>query len=374
MKSKAAVLTKSTDSRPLSESKPAQVETVDVADPTGEEVLVEITAASLCHTDVSIARGEMDRPHPLVMGHEGAGVVRDVGDAVESVSPGDHVVLGRIACGTCDYCRAGRSNLCAKRSASHREGTLRTGDVRFDSRDEPVHHCHGVSSFSEYTVVTEEVAVRITEDLPLEQATLLGCGVFTGFGAVTNTAAVEAGSSVVVFGTGGVGMSAIQGAVLRGATEIVAVDMIPEKLEIASVLGATHTINAAEDDPVERVRSATGDGADYAFEAVGDAAVTEQAVDALAPTGSAVLIGTPPVGKRDLALDLHDVVTSEKNVMGSFNGSYNLARAIPKLAELTVAGKLSLTEMITDTRPLDDVNRAMADLESGTNVRQVIRP
>lgn len=373
MDARAAVLHESTESGELSAEKPASIETIEVADPTGEEVLVDIHAASLCHTDVSIARGEMDRPFPLVMGHEGAGVVRAVGDDVETVSPGDHVVLGRMACGKCNYCVQGRSYLCVKRSESHRRGTLRTGHVRFSGDGGERHHCHGVSSFSEHTLVTEEVAIPITDELPLEKATLLGCGVFTGAGAVMNTADIEPGASVVVFGAGGVGLSAVQAAAIRGAGTIVAVDVVPEKLDIASTLGASHTIDASRDDPVDAVTEVTGGGADYAFEVVGNAAVAEQAIDVLAPAGTAVLVGTPPVGKHDLDVDLHEMVTSEKQMIGSFNGSYNLPLAIPDLAEMAAAGTLSLDALITDTKSLDEVNEAMADLETGSDIRQVIR-
>lgn len=374
MKSTAAVLDEPTDEADLAAARPATVEAVDVPDPTGEEVLVELTAASLCHTDVAIARGEISRPTPLVMGHEGAGVVRDVGDAVESVAPGDSVVLGRTTCGRCDYCRRGMGQHCTKRTESHRAGTLRTGAVRFGRGTEPVHHCNSVSSFSEYTLVTEEVAVTVTDDLPPEQATLLGCGVFTGVGAVTNTADIEAGSSVAVFGAGGVGLSAVQGARMRSASDIVCVDLVPEKLAVAKRVGATHVVDASETDPVERVREIVAGGVDYAFEVVGNPAVTEQAVRCLAPTGDAVLVGVPPAGPQALDLDLYDLVVSEKSLVGSFNGSYTLPLAIPDLADLAAAGTLLLEPMVSDTNPLNRVNEAMADLETGTGIRQVIAP
>jgi S-(hydroxymethyl)glutathione dehydrogenase/alcohol dehydrogenase len=374
MEATAAVLYEPTDAENLAEAAPAKFETIDVADPTGEEVRVEITAASLCHTDVAIARGHLEESFPLVMGHEGAGVVRDVGEDVTSVEPGDQVVLGRITCGRCEYCRAGRGQLCVERTKARRNGTLRTGEVRFSKDGEPVHHCHGVSSFSEQTIVTEEVAIKVTDELPPEHATLLGCGVFTGAGAVMNTADVEAGSDVVVFGAGGVGLSAVQGARLRSAGSIVAVDIVPEKLDIAAEVGATHTIDSSEEDVLERVAEITGGGADYAFEIVGNPRVTEQAVGCLAPTGQAVLVGVPPTGPQEVALDLYDMVVSEKEMIGSFNGSYSLPLAIPKLAELTARGDLDLDPMITDSRPLTELNEAMHALETGTGIRQIIEP
>lgn len=374
MESTAAVLYEPTDAESLADAAPATFETIDVADPTGEEVLVEITAASLCHTDVGITRGHLEESFPLVMGHEGAGVVRAVGEDVDSVQPGEQVVLGRITCGRCEFCRQGNGQLCVERTEARKNGTLRTGEIRFDRNGEPIHHCHGVSSFSEYTLVTEEVAIGVTDDLPPEHATLLGCGVFTGAGAVMNTADIEAGSSVVVFGAGGVGLSAVQGARLRSATDIVSVDIVPEKLAVAEEVGATHTVDSSEENAVERIAEITDGGADYAFEVVGNPAVAEQAVDCLAPTGQAVLVGVPPAGKQDVSLDLYDMVVSEKDVVGSFNGSYSLPLAIPKLANLAAKGDLLLDPLITDAKPLTELNEAMHDLETGTGIRQIIEP
>lgn len=374
MDTDAAVLSGPTDAADLAAARPARVEPVEVAEPGDEEVLVEVAAASLCHTDVSIARGERDRPVPMVMGHEGAGVVRAVGGAVESVSPGDHVVLGRTACGRCPSCRRGRAGLCDARRRVHREGTVRTGGVRFHRDGDPVHHCHGVSSFAGHTVVTEEVAVPVPPELPLAEATLLGCGVFTGFGAVANTADVEPGSSVAVFGVGGVGLSAVQGASLRGAGEVIAVDVVPDKLERATGLGATHGVDADAEEPVERIRELVPGGVDYAVDAVGHPDVVAQAVASLSKTGTAVLVGTPADGVHDVGLDLSSFVTGERSIVGSFNGSYVLPLAIPTLAELAVDGRLSLEGMITGTRPLEEVNEAMAALEAGTEVRQVLLP
>lgn len=375
MDATAAVLREHTEVENLAEAAPANIESIEIADPGPEEVLVEITAASLCHTDVSIAHGHMDRPLPMVMGHEGTGVVQAVGEGVESVEPGDAVVLGRTTCGRCEFCRAGEGQHCVHRSRLHREGTIRTGGTRFTSPEgERLHHCHGVSSFSTHTLVTEEVAIKVTDDLPPEQATLLGCGVFTGAGAALNTADVEAGSSVVVFGAGGVGLSTVQGARLASATDIIAVDLVGEKLTVAEEVGATHTIDSSEVDAVERVREITDGGVDYAFDVVGHPQVTQQAVDCLAPLGQAVLVGTPPAGKKNLDLDLYDIVTSEKEIIGSFNGSYTLPVAIPKLADLAASGKLRLDPMISDTKPLSQVNEAMHELETGTGIRQVLLP
>jgi S-(hydroxymethyl)glutathione dehydrogenase/alcohol dehydrogenase len=308
------------------------------------------------------------------MGHEGAGYVRAVGDDVTSVEPGDQVVLGRIACGRCEYCRMGRSNLCERRRGASEAGTLRTGAVRFSLDGDPVHHCHGVSSFTEHTLVTEEVAIRVTDELPIEQASLLGCGVFTGAGAVMNTVDVEAGATVAVFGCGGVGLSAVQAARLRGAGEIIGVDVVPEKLERATRLGATETVDSSELDPVERIHELTDGGVDYAFEVVGNPTVIEQTVGSLDSMGTAVLVGVPPAGTHETSLDFFDVVTREQRIVGSFNGSYNLSLAIPRIAELVADGAFELEPLVTGRRPLDEVNEAMEELETGTGIRQLVLP
>ena len=334
-------------------------------------MLVEIGAASLCHTDVSIMRGHLEGQCPMVMRHEGTGIVREVGDDVILMTPGDHVALGRASCGKCDYCRVGLSHPCLKRFDCQTEGTFRMGAIRFNTNGAPLQHCHSVSSFSERTVVTEEVAVKINEDIPMREATLLRCGVFTGVGTVTNTAEVEAGSSVVIFGVGGVGLCAVQGLELCGALYIMTVDPVEEKLDIARSLGTTNTVNPDEEDPVEAVREITGDGANYSFEVVRNPAVTEQTVDVLAPTGTSVLVRIPPYGKRDIQLNLYDIVLSEKTIMGSLNGSYNPPVAIRELSNIIATDNLSLSERITGERPLDELNDALEDLESGFQIRQV---
>lgn len=374
VESKAVVIHEPVDTHNFADEQPARIETIEVSEPTGEEVLVEIGAASLCHTDVSIALGNLKEQYPLVMGHEGAGTVRAVGELVDSVKPGDKVVLGRVACGRCQYCRDGHGQLCERRAESMPEGTLRTGAVRFERDGEPRYHCHSVSSFTEHTLTTEDVAIKVTDDLPMEQASLLGCGVFTGVGAVTNTADIEPGASVAIFGVGGVGLSAVQGAAMRSAGQIIAVDIVKDKLELATSLGATHTINSSERDVVSEIRDITDGGVDYAFDITGVLSVTEQTYDVTAPKGEAIVVGVPPFGKQDMELDVYEMVLSEKELKGSFNGSYTLPRAIPKLADLIVGGKISVDPLITDSRPLEEVNEAMQALEDGGQIRQMILP
>ncbi len=352
-KSQAAVLESPVDDdREFTESRPVSVETVEIADPQGKEVLVEIGATSLCHTDVGFALGHFDCAFPLVLGHEGAGVVKAVGNAVQGLEPGNHVVLGRIACGRCEQYRAGHSNLCTQRVPANESGKLRTSTVPFSCDGDPVHRCLGVSSFTEYTLVTEDVAIPVPKELSMDRACLLGCGVLTGFGAVENTADVELGSSVAVFGAGGVGLNGVQAARICGADPIVTIDLVPEKLELARDLGATHTVDASEADPVECIREICPDGVDYAFEMTGNSSVITQSLDAVGSRGEVIVVGVPPFGKEQVDLDVYEMLFNEKTIRGSLSGSYNLPLAIARLADLVVDGRLSVEELVTDERPL----------------------
>ena len=374
METKAAVLEDTVDTHEFVEDEVTHIDAVDVPEPTGDEVRVDISAASLCHTDISIALGFIPESYPMVMGHEGAGIVRDVGEDVTELEPGDHVVLGRIACGQCDYCRMGRSNLCERRGPCRTNGTLKDGQIRFSRDGEAIHHCHAISSFAETTITTEDLAVKIRDDLPMEKATLLGCGIFTGAGSVMNAADVESNSSLVLFGVGGVGLTAVQAAAARSAGDIIAVDLVDEKLAMAESMGATHTINSGKADVVERVMEITGNGADYSFEFVGSPQVVEQLLPVLAPTGEAILVGSSPAGEHSIDLNLLDMMTSEKMLRGAFNGSYNLKLAIPAIADMIAEGVFDIDPLISDTRPVENLNEAMEALEDGSQIRQVIQP
>lgn len=373
VESNAAVLEEPTDSHEFASNRPVSIETIEVQDPIGEEVLVEIESTSLCHTDVGFALGHFDCAYPLVLGHEGAGVVRAVGDRVQDLRPGDRVVLGRVACGRCRRCGEGNTHLCEERVPSNEAGTLRNGRVPFRRDGDPLHHCLGVSSFTEYTLVTEEVAIPIPDELPMDRACLLGCGVFTGFGAVENTADVELGSSVVIFGAGGVGLNAIQAADVCDAATIVAVDVVDEKLDLAEKLGATHAVDASEGDPVERILEICPGGADYAFEITGKSDVITQALDVVGSRGEVVVVGVPPHGTQAVDLDVYGLLFNEKAIRGSLSGSYNLSLAVPTLADLAVEGTLSLDELVTDARPMSEINEAMDALEEGGQIRQLLQ-
>ena len=271
MKSRAAVL--------FEPGQPFEVCEIEVQAPQASEVLVEIAAAGVCHTDYSVRTGQLAAPLPAILGHEGAGVVSEVGDSVTSVQPGDHVIpLWRLACGDCEYCTASRPALCAAGTDIRASGRLEDGTSRFSFEGKEIKHFAGVSSFSNFTVIPEGAVLKIPKDLPLELAALMGCAVITGVGAVMNAAAVGSGSTVAVFGAGGVGVNVVQGAAMAGADMIIAVDRYDSRLDQARAFGATHCINAADGDTVEAIRSLTdGRGVDYAFEAAGLAITLQHA-------------------------------------------------------------------------------------------------
>src|SRR5215212_7205905 len=284
MKMQASVL--------FGEGEACRVEEVELLPPRRGEVLVKLAAAGICHSDLHVIDGVIKKPFPIILGHEGAGIVQEVGDGVTLVKPGDRVILSWVPdCGRCAFCTTGRPNICDNR-APYAAGTMADGSVRVMWQDRPVYNYAGVSSYAEYTVVPETGAIPITADVPLSIMALVGCAVTTGVCAVINTAAVEPGSAVAVFGCGGVGLNAIQGAALVNASPIIAIDVVGSKLETARRFGATDTINAREEDPVAAINRLTGNrGADYAIEAIGNPAVMSQAFRCLKKRGTAVAIG-----------------------------------------------------------------------------------
>lgn len=347
---------------------------VDVQAPGPGEVLVRMAAGGVCHSDLHVMTGHLTAALPAVLGHEGAGVVAEVGAGVTSVKPGDHVIpLWRMSCGACEYCSDGRPALCPDGTQIRMTGRLLDGTTRFSRQGREIKHFAGVSSFSQYSVIPEKGVLRIPDDFPLERAALLGCGVITGVGAVVNAARVKPGSSVVVFGTGGVGLNVVQGAVIAGAEKIIAVDLLDRKLEYATQFGATHTVNASTGDPVERVRALTrGRGVDYAFEVVGLPAVMRQAFDCLAKRGMAVVVGVAPMA-TEVAVPVMSLVFEERVLTGSVYGSSRPRIDIPMLMDLYRAGKLKLDELLTRTYPFGEINEAYAALERGEVARSVVR-
>jgi Zn-dependent alcohol dehydrogenase len=317
--------------------------------------------------------GHLAATLPAILGHEGAGVVADVGAGVTSVKPGDHVIpLWRLSCGQCEYCSDGRPALCNAGMQIRSTGRLLDGTSRFRLGGQELRHFAGASTFSEYTVVPEGSVLKIPNDLPLDRAALLGCAVITGVGAVINCARVRPGSSVAVFGAGGVGLNVVQGAALAGAAQIIAVDLVERKLEFARQFGATHTVSARSGDAVSQVRVLTGGrGVDYAFEVIGLPATMRQAWDCLAKRGMAVVVGVTPMA-TEVSVPVMSLVFEERVLTGSVYGSSRPRLDILKLIDLYRAGKLKVDELLTRSYPFGEINEAYAALERGEVARSVV--
>ncbi|MCI3272303.1 Zn-dependent alcohol dehydrogenase [Streptomyces cylindrosporus] len=334
------------------------VEDLDVRDPGPGEVLVAISAAGLCHSDLAVVDGTIPFPVPVVLGHEGAGVVEAVGAGVTHVSPGDHVSLSTLAnCGTCADCDRGRPTMCRK--AIGRPGQP------FTQAGRPVHQFASNSAFAERTVVKAVQAIRIPKDIPMPSAALIGCGVLTGVGAVLNRARVDRGDSVLVIGTGGIGLNVLQGARIAGASRIVAVDANPGKEAVARQFGATDFLASTDG-----VRDLLPTGVDHAFECVGRVELVRQAVDLLDRHGQAVLLGTAPATAE--ASFLVSSMFLDKSILGCRYGSSRPQRDIPLYAELYRQGRLLLDELVTETYPVEDFEKAVGDAEAGRVARGVL--
>lgn len=375
MRVQAAVLYEMNKPTPYADSWPLVIEDVELEPPGPGEVLVEVLGAGLCHSDLSVINGSLYPKllHPMILGHEASGIVREVGPEVHEFQVDDHVVFSfQPTCGHCHYCQIGRPVLCINGRVANNNGTLLTGATRFRTLDgRRISHFIGVSSFSRYTVAAEGSLVKIEKDVPLEKAALFGCGVTTGVGAVINTARVAPGESVVIFGLGGVGLSAVMGAKLAGAYPIIAVDMLTSKFELAKRLGADFTVPAGADDPVAVIRDLTHGGAEYAFDAVGNTNVLTQAFKATAPGGRIICIGIPP-SDRFISLHAASIVLMEKVIQGSLMGSAVPRRDIPRLIQLYLAGKLPLDELLSPSVTLDEINTGFDRLAQGSVIRQLI--
>src|SRR5581483_785046 len=308
----------------------------------------------------------------MILGHEASGIVREIGPGVKDLAPDDHVLFSFVpTCGHCLYCSIGRPALCENGARANLAGTLLSGAVRFHKNDQRVLHYLGVSAFSQYTVAAQESLIKIDKSIPLDKAALFGCGVLTGVGAVINTAKVSPGEPIVVFGLGGVGLSAIMGAKLAGAWPIIAVDVLPAKFDQAKRLGANFTVNARDSDPVTAVRELTGGGAEYAFEAVGNVRVLEQAYKATRSGGKTICIGIPHHSQH-VSLQTLPLVALEKTVQGSFMGSAVPRRDIPRLLNLYQAGQLPVDELLSPPVSLEDINTGFDRLSQGSAIRQLI--
>jgi S-(hydroxymethyl)glutathione dehydrogenase/alcohol dehydrogenase len=345
------------------------IEQIDIDKPMAREVLVHTAATGVCHSDLHFVDGLYPYPPPAVLGHEAAGVVEQVGELVTYVKPGDHVIAClSVFCGTCEQCLTGHPNLCRDPSRMRAPGD--PPKLKFSKSGETVNQFANISSFAEQMLLHENAIVKIRDDMPLDRAALIGCGVMTGVGAALNTAKVEPGSTVAVFGAGGVGLAAIQGARIAGARMIIAIDMIESKLALAKELGATHIVDASSRDPVQTVIELTGGGVQYSFEAIGLKKVAEQAFDCLAPGGTATIIGMIPVGQK-VELDGPKFL-AERKIQGSSMGSNRFRVDMPNYIDFYFQGRLNLDDMITRRGKLEDVNEAFRAMKAGEVARTVL--
>lgn len=356
---------------PYAESAPLEICQVELAPPGPGELLVRIRAAGICHSDLSVIDGSRPRPVPMLLGHEGAGEVAAVGSRHSRFAEGDHVALSFVpSCGTCAICLSGRPGLCETAAAANQAGTLLGGQRRIQGPGgvEIKHHL-GVSAYAEYAVVSERSVVPVEDDLPFEIAALFGCAVMTGVGAVLHSAAVEPGESVAIYGIGGVGMAALLGAVLAGAGQIIAVDPVASKRELALSLGATAAVPA--EGASERIRELVPGGAGKVIETVGNAKVLADAFAATGRGGTTVSVGLPHPSQA-LEVPASLLVAEEKTIRGSYIGSCVPQRDIPRFISLYRDGRLPVDRLLSDRIELGDVNGAMDRLVSGEALRQVI--
>jgi len=349
---------------------PLTIESVEIDKPSGREVLVRTAATGVCHSDLHVVDGQGRWPldRPIVLGHEGAGVVESVGADVSTLSPGDHVVACLSGfCGSCAQCLAGHPNLCVGGLVTRPDAA----PPRLSQKGEPLRQFIGISSYAERMLLHENSVVKIDSDLPLDRAALVGCGVLTGVGAALRTSGLEAGQTVAVFGCGGVGLAIVQGARIGGARQIIGVDVFDGKLEMAKRVGATHVVNSAQDDPVKAVRALTqGAGVDHAFEAVGNATLVRQAIESLAIRGTATIVGVLP---PDATIEFPWMaIRPECRVQTSRMGSNRFRLDIPLYLEFYRQGRLLLDEMVTRRGRLEDINDAFRAMKAGEVARTVL--
>ncbi len=347
--------------------KPLVLEDIDIAAPGPREVKVKCVATAICHSDIHLVMGQTPFNPPMVPGHETAGLVDEVGEGVTGLKKGDHVVISPIiSCRECHFCATGRPYLCEH---------VWERDIKwpFTNRNgQPIAHFSRVGSFAEYVLVDRSQVVKLPDDMPLDRASLLACGVITGFGAVAWRAKVELGKSCAVVGVGGVGLNSIQAAFLSGAYPVIAVDVNDTKLAAARAFGASHTVNSSEGDAVQAVKDLTdGCGADYVFVTVGSAAAMSASIPMTAACGTAVWVGIPDVSETVQFLPF-PVLKEERTIAGCWMGSTNLQDDIPKLVKLYKAGRLKLDELITKRYKLEDVDKAMDEVVRGEALRNVI--
>ncbi len=349
---------------------PLSIEELNIDDPAPGEVLVKTAASGICHSDLHMIEGGIPMPPPAILGHEPSGIVEAVGEGVTEVAPGDHVIgcLNRW-CGVCKFCTGGRPHLCLSTYMPTRAPDAKPRIT--DANGEALNQLGDLSSFAEKMLCPERNLVKIRDDMPLDRACLIGCGVTTGLGAALKTVSIPAGASVVIIGCGGVGLAALQGARITGAGKIIAVDAQSWKFDLAKSMGATHCIDATDGDPIAAVQEITGGGADFVFECIGLVPTVQQAVAMTGRGGTAVLVGVVPVTEM-VPLSAADLTLSEKKVVGSFMGSNEFRVDMPHYIDFYLDGRLMLDEMISSRIALDDINEACDAMRKGSVARQVI--
>lgn len=349
-------------------NQPLVIEEVEVAKPRRREVLVRTAFAGLCHSDLHYMEGLYPHPVPVILGHESAGVVEQVGEDVSYLKPGDRVISClSVFCGICDQCVTGHPNLCNNTEVKLQPGQAR----RYKWKGQAVHQFKNLSSFAEQMLVHENALVKVGADVPLDIGALVGCGVVTGVGAVFNAAHVEPGTTVAVLGCGGIGLSAVGGAAVAGAARVIAIDTVASKLDIAREMGATDTINASNVDAVEAVRELTGGGVHYAFEAIGAKKTAEQSFQMLRPGGLATIIGMIPFGTK---IELHGAdFLADRRIQGTSMGGNRFRVDMPRMLALWKEGRLRLDHLVSGYIKLEQINEGYAALKSGAPVRNIIR-
>lgn len=373
MKIRSAILRSMGLKQPYAQSKPIQIEEIELDAPQEGEVLIEIKAASLCHSDLSVINGSRPRPLPMALGHEAAGIVKEVGAGVVNFTAGDKVICVFVpSCGHCIPCAEGRPALCEPGAKSNGDGTLISGGVRLHKGDEAIGHHVGVSAFSEYAVVSQNSLVKVDEDLPFEKLALFGCAVITGVGAVVNTAKVQLGSTVAVVGLGGIGLSALLGAIAAGAREVIAIDINDKKLAQATELGATAVFNSRDADVIQQVKDYTTGGVDFAFETAGVVAAMDVAYAITKRGGTTTTTGLPHP-EHQFSFPYVTLTAEEKTLKGSYVGSCVPLRDIPHYIQMMKSGKLPVDQLLSNIISLDEINEGFDLLATGDNSRIIIK-
>ncbi len=351
---------------------PLSIETVDLDPPGHNEVLVKMVATGICHSDLHIIKGHDPSPFPVVLGHEGGGIIEETGPGVTDLRPGDHVVLpAMFTCGKCRYCVEGEPALCSEALPAHLMGSLPGGGKRLHKNGLPLNVFYSQGSFAEYVVVHERTAVKVRDDAPLDVVCLLSCAISTGVGCIVNRARIRTGENVVTYGCGGVGLSVIMGAKLSGAGKIIAVDLIDWKLDLARELGADFTVNASKEDPQQRILEITGGGADYSIESIGSIPAIQQAFASIHSGGTCVLVGAPPMTEL-LELAPFEFLLG-KTLTGTLLGNARSRIDIPRYVDLYMDSKLPIEKLVSGYCRLEDINGAFLDLEEGRVIREIVR-